>query len=128
MATVWPSGPGSGEGPPGCTPAALVWCCRRPGRDLRDRVEPWLPWQKVRSETDSGNMGPEFERSELNAVAQRVQNAGQEAPIKAEAHIREMGAGLGLGREDSEKRADQNLAQGVTTIWNTDQSRGAAER
>ena len=109
------------QGHPGCTPAALVWCCRRPGRDLRDRVELWLAWQKVKSEIDAGNMGPEFERSELNAVAQWVRNTEQEAPIKAEARIREMGAGLGLGRENSEKRADQNLAQGVTTIWRTDQ-------
>ena len=73
-------------------------------------------------------MSPEFERSELSAVAQPVRNAGQEAPIKAEAHIQEMGAGLGLGREDSEKRADQTWSQGVMTTWKTDQCKGAAER
>ena len=69
-------------------PAALVWCCRRPGRDLQDRVELWLAWQKVKSEIDSGNMGPEFERSELNAVAQQIRNAGQEAVEEAHASYR----------------------------------------
>ena len=69
-------------------PAALVWCCRRPGRDLHDRVELWLAWQKVKSEIDSGNMGPEFERSELNAVAQQIRNAEQEAVEEAHASYR----------------------------------------
>ena len=69
-------------------PAALVWCCRKPGRDLQDRVELWLAWQKVKGEIDSGNMGPEFERSELNAVAQQIRNAEQEAVEEAHASYR----------------------------------------
>ena len=52
-------------------PAALVWCTRKPGRDLQDKVELWLAWQKVRSEIDTGTMGPEFERAELNEVRNR---------------------------------------------------------
>ena len=69
-------------------PAALVWCCRRPGRDLQDRLELWLAWQKVKREIDAGNMGPEFERSELNAVAQQIRNAEQEAIEEAHASYR----------------------------------------
>ena len=60
-------------------PAALVWCSRKPGRDLRDKVELWLAWQKVRGEIDAGTMGPEFEAPELNTVAQQIRNAGEEA-------------------------------------------------
>ena len=60
-------------------PAALVWCIRKPGRDLQDKVELWLAWQKVRTEIDTGTMGPEFERAELNEVAQQVRSAGEEA-------------------------------------------------
>ena len=60
-------------------PAALVWCIRKPGRDLQDKVELWLAWQKVRNEIDTGTMGPEFERAELNEVAQQVRSAGEEA-------------------------------------------------
>ena len=51
-------------------------------------MELWLAWQKVKSEIDSGNMGPEFERSELNAVAQQIRNAGQEAVEEAHASYR----------------------------------------
>ena len=60
-------------------PAALVWCSRKPGRDLRDKVELWLAWQRVKGEIDAGTMGPEFEQPELNAVAQQIRNAGEEA-------------------------------------------------
>ena len=60
-------------------PAALVWCIRKPGRDLQDKVELWLAWQKVRSEIDAGTMGPEFERPELNAVSQQIRSAEEEA-------------------------------------------------
>ena len=60
-------------------PAALVWCIRKPGRDLQDKVELWLAWQKVKSEIDTGTMGPEFERPELNTVSQQIRNAEEEA-------------------------------------------------
>ena len=60
-------------------PAALVWCIRKPGRDLRDKVELWLAWQKVRSEVDAGTMGPEFERRELEELGRHTRNAEEEA-------------------------------------------------
>ena len=69
-------------------PAALVWCCSKPGRDLQDRVELWLAWQKIKGEIDAGNMGPEFERSELNTVTQQIRNAEQEAVEEAHASYR----------------------------------------
>ena len=60
-------------------PAALVWCSKKPGRDLRDKVELWLAWQKIRSEIDAGTMGPEFEKPELDALGQQLRNAEEEA-------------------------------------------------
>ena len=60
-------------------PAALVWCSRKPGKDLRDKVEFWLAWQKVKGEIDAGTMGPEFEAPELNALSQQIKNAGDGA-------------------------------------------------
>ena len=60
-------------------PAALVWCIRKPGRELQDKVELWLAWQKVRDEINAGTMGPEFEKPELNALAQQIRNAEEEA-------------------------------------------------
>ena len=69
-------------------PAALVWCIRKPGRDLQDKVELWLAWQKVRSEIDAGTMGPEFERPELNAVSQQIRSAEEEAVEEVKASYR----------------------------------------
>ena len=69
-------------------PAALVWCIRKPGRDLQDKVELWLAWQKVRSEIDAGTMGPEFERPELNAVSQQIRSAEEEAVGEVKASYR----------------------------------------
>ena len=60
-------------------PAALIWCSRKPGRDLRDKVELWLAWQKVRGEIDAGSMGPEFEKRELDALGQQLRNAEEDA-------------------------------------------------
>ena len=31
-------------------PGALVWAVRKPGRELRDKVEQWLAWQRVAGE------------------------------------------------------------------------------
>ena len=71
-------------------PRALVWCIRKPGRDLQDKVELWLAWQKVRSEIDAGTMGPEFERPELNAVSQQIRSAEEEAVEEVKASYRQV--------------------------------------
>ena len=60
-------------------PAALVWCSKKPGRELRDKVELWLAWRKVRSEVNAGTIGPEFEKQELDGLRQQIRNAEEEA-------------------------------------------------
>jgi hypothetical protein len=60
------------------TPGALVWCAKRPGRDLRDRVELWLAWQRVQSDLAEGLLG-EFDPHERAAVAMKVREAEGEA-------------------------------------------------
>ena len=69
-------------------PAALVWCSRKPGRDLMNKVEFWLAWQKVRGEIDGGTMGPEFEAPEMKALSQQIRTAGEEATEKVWASYR----------------------------------------
>ncbi|MGH7319116.1 MAG: DUF499 domain-containing protein, partial [Candidatus Rokuibacteriota bacterium] len=61
------------------TPGALIWCARRPGRDLRDRVELWLAWQRVQSDLAEGLLGTEFDPQERAAIAARVRDAEGEA-------------------------------------------------
>ena len=60
-------------------PGSLVWCARRPGRELRERVESWLAWQRVAREMTEGVLGPEFDRADRAEVQARVRDAGTAA-------------------------------------------------
>ncbi len=60
-------------------PAALVCCVRKPGRELRDRVETWLAWKRVEHEIAAGVLGGEFEKAEKAEVASRVRDAEEAA-------------------------------------------------
>src|SRR5438270_11280073 len=41
-------------------PASLVWCARKPGRELRDKIENWLAWQREQTEIGSGVLAGDF--------------------------------------------------------------------
>ncbi|MGH7917622.1 MAG: DUF499 domain-containing protein, partial [Candidatus Binataceae bacterium] len=60
-------------------PASLIWCIRKPGRELRDRVEELLAWQRVHKEISDGTIGGEFEASELRDVNHKVKAADEDA-------------------------------------------------
>lgn len=60
-------------------PGALVWCLKKPGRELRDQVEAWLAWKRVKKEVDDGVLGEDFEQDELNDIATQVREAENEA-------------------------------------------------
>jgi hypothetical protein len=60
-------------------PASIIWCLRKSGRELRDRVEDWLAWQRVQKEISDGTLGGEFETSELREVTSKVRAADDEA-------------------------------------------------
>jgi len=56
-------------------PGALVWCIKKPGRDLREKVELWLAWRQVEREVTDGTLGGEFDRSERNELHSKVSAA-----------------------------------------------------
>jgi hypothetical protein len=60
-------------------PASLVWCFRKPGRDLRDKVETWLAWKRVADEVGRGDLGGDYERAELADVRGTLATAEEEA-------------------------------------------------
>jgi hypothetical protein len=60
-------------------PASLIWCVRKPGRELRDRIEELLAWQRVQREITDGTLGGEFETGEIREVASKVRAADDEA-------------------------------------------------
>ena len=56
-------------------PATLVWCAKKPGRDLRESVELWLAWRKVAGEVADGTLGTEFSQAERADVRSRFKDA-----------------------------------------------------
>jgi hypothetical protein len=48
---------------------------RKPGRDLKERVETWLAWRRVEHEIAAGTLGGEFEKAEKAEVASKVRDA-----------------------------------------------------
>jgi hypothetical protein len=59
-------------------PGALVWCLRKPGRDLRDKVELWLAWRRVAKEVADGTLGGEFDKNDHAELRSKVKD-GEEA-------------------------------------------------
>lgn len=53
-------------------PSALVWCVRKQGRDLRDKIEQRLAWKRVEKEIASGTLGSEFDKTEIAEVRKKV--------------------------------------------------------
>lgn len=63
-------------------PASLIWCLRKSGRDLADRVETWMAWQRVQRDLAEGVLGHDIEaeeRQEVQAQAKEAGNAAKDA-------------------------------------------------
>ncbi len=56
-------------------PGALVWCIKKPGRDLRDKVELGLAWIRVAREVAEGTLGGEFDKSDRAELQSKVKDA-----------------------------------------------------
>ena len=60
-------------------PASLVWCARKPGRELRDKIENWLAWQRVQTEIASGALAGDFDTSEKDDIRSKLRDAEGDA-------------------------------------------------
>ena len=60
-------------------PGALVWCVKKPGRELREGVELWLAWRRVAQEVSQGVLGAEFDKADRAEVQVRVRDAEEMA-------------------------------------------------
>ncbi len=69
-------------------PGSLVWCARKPGRELREKVELWLAWQRVAREVAEGVLGAEFDRADHAEVRTKVKDAEEAAKDEAWASYR----------------------------------------
>ena len=53
-------------------PGALVWCVKKPGSELREKVELSLAWRRVLQEGQQGLLGDRFDRDEAKRGADEV--------------------------------------------------------
>lgn len=60
-------------------PGALVWAVKKPGRELRDKVEQWLAWKRVDAEISAGTLGGKLDSAELADIRTKVREAGDAA-------------------------------------------------
>ena len=60
-------------------PGALVWCLKKPGRDLREKVELGLAWRRVAREVADGTLGGEFDRADKADSRRRSKDAEEAA-------------------------------------------------
>ena len=58
-------------------PGSLVWCAKKPGHELREKVELWLAWQRVAHEVLEGTLGSEFDRTERAGIQIKIRDAEQ---------------------------------------------------
>lgn len=60
-------------------PGALVWCLKKPGRELRQKTELMLAWKRVAREVAEGTLGGEFEKSDRVELQSKVKDAEEAA-------------------------------------------------
>ena len=63
-------------------PGALVWCAKKPGRELWERVETWLAWRRVATEVADGTLGTDFDQADRTHL--RTMSRDAEAAAKDE--------------------------------------------
>jgi len=60
-------------------PGALVWCLKKPGRDLREKVELWLAWRRVAREIADGTLGGDFDKGDRAELQAKVKDSEEAA-------------------------------------------------
>jgi hypothetical protein len=60
-------------------PGSLVWCLKKPGRDLREKVELMLAWKRVAREVADGTLGGDFDRTDRADIQSKVAAAEEAA-------------------------------------------------
>jgi hypothetical protein len=60
-------------------PGALIFCARKPGRDLRDKVELLLAWKRVAREVEEGTLGAEYDKADRASIQAKITEAEEDA-------------------------------------------------
>ena len=60
-------------------PGSLIWCIRKPGRELRNKVELLLAWRNVNRDYIDGTLPGEFDKSDSEEIKARLRDAEEAA-------------------------------------------------
>jgi hypothetical protein len=71
-------------------PGSLIWCVRKAGKDLRQKIEQWQAWKKVQQEINDGTLQGEFESSDRSKVSSELTEAADAAADEVWASYRFM--------------------------------------
>ena len=93
-------------GSPRLYPGALIWCGKRPGHALHDKVAHWLAWRRVAQEVAEGVLGTEVDLVEVQSWVKEAEDAAHDevwasyrlvalADAKAESGLRVLDLGAG---------------------------------
>lgn len=56
-------------------PGSLVWCLKKTGRDLREKIESFLAWKRVAKEVAQGTLGTDIDRAEVHSKVTGAEEA-----------------------------------------------------
>ena len=93
-------------GSPRLYPGALIWCGKKPGQALHDKVALWLAWRRVAQEVAEGVLGTEVDLAEVQSRVRESEDAAQDevwasyrfialADTKADSGLRDIDLGAG---------------------------------
>jgi len=71
-------------------PGSLVWCLKKPGRNLKDKVELFLAWKRVEQESQTDALGQDLEKSERVEISVRFKEAEEIAREEVWAEYRHL--------------------------------------
>ena len=60
-------------------PGSLLWCIRKQGRDLRNKVETLLAWRRVNRDYLDGTLPGEFDKTDSEEITARLRDAEEAA-------------------------------------------------
>ena len=97
-------------------PAALVWCAKKAGRDLRENTEWALAWESVRRDLGMGALGSDFSQEEYAEVRSRVRESVDAAQDEVWASYR---FAVLLDRDEEDKLKLLDLGSGHSSSGNS---------
>jgi hypothetical protein len=56
-------------------PGAIIWCVKKQGRNIQEKVKDWLAWERVSNEVNSGTLGKDFNKDDFTDIKAKVSYA-----------------------------------------------------